>query len=84
MKTSCYEYGWSESRCKSQERFRLEFQRGLARYWAGHRSIAVGFGIVWEKTLEQVPLDDDLQATAYRELVHWARTAELFTPLQSR
>ncbi len=65
--------------CKSQERFRLRFRRRLTDYLFQQGSAAEGFGVVWEKTLAEVPLDDETQAQLYRELIAWAKSDELFT-----
>jgi hypothetical protein len=79
MKTRRYQVCIPDFRRKSQEQFRLQFQRALKLYLGGHQSLAEGFGIVWEETLEKVPLDDDSQARLYRELITWAKGDELFT-----
>ena len=41
--------------------------------------MAEGFGVIWEKTLDEVPVDDDAQGELYRELIDWARSDRLFT-----
>ena len=64
---------------KPQERFRLRFQQRLTDYQLRRGSAAEGFGLVWEKTLEEVPVDDNAQGKLYRELIQWARSDELFT-----
>ena len=79
MNTPGSEIGLRKIRCKSQERFRLHFRRELERFVSGHHSAAEGFGLVWEKTLDAVPLDDSSQAELYRELIHWARSGDIFT-----
>jgi hypothetical protein len=61
------------------ERFRREFQRSLRQYLARHGSVAEGFGLVWEFTLRDVPLEDSQQGQIYWELIQWARGYELFT-----
>ncbi len=66
-------------RRKSHARFRLRFQSRMAEYLAGAGSAAEGFGIVWEKTLEEFPLSDPDQAELYRELILWAKSDDLFT-----
>ncbi len=43
-------------------------------------SAAEGFGLMWERTLDEVPLDDIQQARAYHQLLAWAKSDELFTP----
>ena len=74
MKSPGHEWGF-----KPQERFRLQFQQRLTDHQLRQGSVAEGFGIVWEKTLEQVPVDDTAQGKLYRELIQWARSDELFT-----
>jgi hypothetical protein len=64
---------------KPQERFRSRFQRRLTEYRSSTASTAEGFGLIWEQTLEEVPLDDDAQGQLYREMINWARSDELFT-----
>lgn len=44
-----------------------------------HDCAAEGFGLAWEQTLDEVPLDDAAQAEVYWELIRWARSNELFT-----
>ena len=62
-----------------QAQFRLCFQRALILYLLHGGSAADGFGPLWEKTLEQVPVDDEAQGELYRELISWAKSDELFT-----
>jgi hypothetical protein len=45
-------------RCNPKQLFRLRFQRSLTDLLCHNGSVAEGFGIFWEKTLERVPLDD--------------------------
>ena len=68
----------------SQERFRLCFKKTLQEYLARDGSTAKGFGIAWEKTSEQVPLDETVQGALYRELLGWASDEELFTGPKQR
>jgi hypothetical protein len=65
--------------CNPKQLFRLRFQRSLTDFLVRNGSVAEGFGIVWEKTLEGVPLDDKAQGEAYRDLLSWAKSDELFT-----
>ena len=65
--------------CKAQRHFQLRFQRQLCEYLADHSSVAEGFGVVWERTLDEVPLDDMELGQVYRELIEWAQSDELFT-----
>jgi hypothetical protein len=74
MKGSSHKCGF-----KPQECFRLRFQRRLADYHLRQGSAAEGFGVVWEKTLEEVPVDDAAQGRLYRQLIDWARHDKLFT-----
>lgn len=64
---------------KAPERFRLRFQRALQRYASMHGSVARAFGLVLERTLQEVPVDDDTQVRLYWELIRWAKSCELFT-----
>jgi hypothetical protein len=66
-------------RCKFQELFCLAFRRHLRECVARRRSVAEGFGLAWEETIDKVPLDDEEQGRAYQELIVWARTQDLFT-----
>ncbi len=59
--------------------FRFQFQRRLNEYRQRYGSVAEGFGVIWEETLEEVPVDDKIQGELYRELLNWARQAALFT-----
>lgn len=69
----------SDLSCKSQQLFRLHFQRHLINYLLRDGSLAEGFGIVWERTLADVPLDEEKQGDVYRELISWAKSDKLFT-----
>ena len=69
---------------KMKDRFRLQFQQALREYLARHSSTAAGFGQVWERTLEQVPLQEAAQAELYWELLQWARSYDLFTSAEQR
>ncbi len=62
---------------KLSDRFRLFFKRHLADYQAQHGFAPEGFGVAWEKALEQAPVDEQAQAQLYRELIDWAKS-ELF------
>ena len=62
-----------------QHRFRLRFKRQLADFQLRHGSTAEGFGVMWEKTLDELPVDDDAQGQLYRELINWAMSDKLFT-----
>ena len=64
---------------KSHQRFTLRFQRQLAEYQSRKGSAAEGFGLVWEQTLQEVPLDEETQCELYRELIDWAMSDKLFT-----
>ena len=63
--------------CKSQEAFRVQFQRRLRERLNWGYTLAEGFGPAWENALEQVPLEDEEQGLAYRQLIEWARTDAL-------
>jgi hypothetical protein len=63
----------------NRERFRWHFQRRLREYLARHGSVAEGFGPVWERILQEVPVEEAEQAELYWELIQWARGYELFT-----
>ena len=60
--------------------FRFEFQRRLTEYRQRYGSVAEAFGVSWEETLAEVPVDNITQGELYRELLNWARNPELFTP----
>jgi hypothetical protein len=64
--------------CIAVERFRLRFQQRLTDYLLRNGSVAKGFGVMWEKTLEETPMDDDAQGDLYRELITWAKSDEVF------
>jgi hypothetical protein len=65
--------------CKTKDRFRLQFQHGLREYLARHSCAAEGFGLVWQRTLQEVPLHEAAQAEVYWELIQWARSYDLYT-----
>ena len=65
--------------CNSRTRFRLQFQQGLREYLARNDSTVQAFAAVWEKTLEQVKIEQAEQPELYWELIQWARSYDLFT-----
>jgi hypothetical protein len=67
-----------------KERFRLQFQQGLREHLARHAYTAEGVGLVWERTLGEVPLQEPAQAELYWELMQWARSYDLFTSAEQR
>ena len=63
----------------SCHRFRAHFTRELARCARAQQSLAESFGVVFDETLDRIPLDEDEQSHLYRELLTWAKqSAELF------
>jgi hypothetical protein len=73
---------WGGDCCKSHALFRLRFEMRLRKLLERGYSVAEGFGPAWEWALEEAPLEEDEQGSVYRELIHWAGTAKLFTPGQ--
>jgi hypothetical protein len=61
------------NRCKPHERFRLRFQQLLGEYSIRRSSVAEGFGLAWERALEEVALPAREQGPVYRELLAWAK-----------
>ncbi len=76
MNPDCTQGRWRLNEC-----FRLRFQRQLADYWSRHGSAAEGFGVIWEQTLTEVPVDELAQGQLYRELIDWAKNGEISTVL---
>src|SRR5262249_39954694 len=63
----------------TRKRFRAHFTRELARCVREHFSIAESFGLVFEQTLDRIPLNEDEQRHLYWELLLWAKeSTELF------
>ncbi len=62
------------------EQFLRQFQRNLLDHVARYSSIAESFGVVWEQTLEAVPLDQRMQGQLYRELIAWAKGPQAKIP----
>src|SRR5262245_34903409 len=77
---ACY----AQSKYRLNDYFRLRFQGRLTEYRSQHGSAAKGFGLVWEKTLEEVPVDDVAQGQLYRGLIKWAKRQELYAILNER
>lgn len=69
----------SALRQQPKDRFRLQFQQRLRAYLARHRSAPEAFGLVWERTLKEIRLDETAQMQVYWELVNWAMRYEFFT-----
>ncbi len=63
------------------ECFRVRVQRRLADDWSQRGFAAEAFGVVWERTLAEVPVDDQAQGQLYRELINWAKNGEISTVL---
>jgi len=79
MKSDVHQGGFSPV-----QSFRLAFQQRLSEYRKRYGSLAEGFGVVWEKTMEEFPVADEEQGELYRELLSWARDTELFSVMRSR
>ena len=56
------------------EEFRNHFQRSLKKCVAKGFSVEDSFGIVWEETLERIPLRDSEYGKLYEQLIAWAKT----------
>ncbi len=65
--------------CKSQRQFYLRFQQRLLGLLDRGYTVAEGFGPAWEKTLDELPLEDGEQPQVYWDLIRWAKSDELFT-----
>jgi hypothetical protein len=72
MHTLCGDIELGASRGQ-KTRFCSEFKQKMRRRLARRLSAAEEFGIVWQKTLDQVPLEDLEQAEVYWALIKWAR-----------
>jgi len=55
------------------EEFRTHFQRSLRKCVAKGFSVEESFGIVWEETLEAIPLSDSEYGKLYEQLIAWAK-----------
>ena len=55
------------------EEFRNHFQRSLRKCVAKGFSVEDCFGIVWEETLEIIPLNDAEYGKLYEQLIAWAK-----------
>lgn len=58
---------------ESTEEFRTQFQRSLKKCVAKGFSVEECFGVVWEETLERIPLSDSQFRKLYEELIGWAK-----------
>jgi hypothetical protein len=65
------------------ERFRLRFQQRLTDHLLREGSAAEGFGLMWEKTLEEIPVDEEAQGDLYQGLINWVKSDELFATSQA-
>jgi len=70
--------------CNPQQAFCLRFKRRIRELLALDHSAAESFGVVWERTLDEVSLDDDGQAEIYWELIEWAGAEQLSTGARAR
>jgi hypothetical protein len=73
MHTPCGDIDLGEGRDTQKARFSLVFKRRLRGLLSRQGCAAEGFGIVWEQTLEEVPLDAPDQGEVYWELIGWAK-----------
>jgi hypothetical protein len=62
-----------------KDRFRLQFQRALREHLARAHAGPEAFRVIWERTLEQVSLDETEQADLYWELIQWSASYDSFT-----
>ena len=58
-----------------KEQFRARFQRALALCVSYGFCIEESFGMVFNETLDEVPMSDKEQAELYEELIRWAKRA---------
>lgn len=68
---------------KTSQLFCLRFQFLLTAYLCAGGSVEEGFGVVWERTVAEVPLADEEQGRVYVKLLAWGKSDELFTAPQS-
>ena len=57
----------------TRHRFRAHFTRELATCVRQRCSIAESFGVVFDETLDRIPLHEDEQSQLYRELLTWVK-----------
>src|SRR5438552_18649348 len=66
----------------SRQRFRAQFATVLTACVRRHFSVEESFGLVFDETLDQIPLTESEQRHLYKELLQWAREApELLQPV---
>jgi len=64
---------------QSIESFRVQFQHRLREHLARESSAPEAFQLAWDRTIQDVGLQEGAQAPLYWELVNWARSYDLFT-----
>ncbi len=74
MHTSCGHLESSDLAGRLKARFCSAFQRKLRDALSRDGSAAENFGIVWQETLERVPLEEPDQAEVYWKLIEWAKS----------
>ena len=75
MHAPCGDIELGASRYELKTRFSSVFKQKLRQLLCHQGSAAVEFGIVWQQTLDHVPLDELDQAGVYRELIEWTKAA---------
>jgi hypothetical protein len=75
MHAPCGDIELGPSRYELKTRFSSVFKQKLRQLLSHHGSAAVEFGIVWQQSLDQVPLDELDQAEVYWELIDWTKAA---------
>ncbi|HYE31291.1 MAG TPA: hypothetical protein VEH27_07685 [Methylomirabilota bacterium] len=56
-----------------KEQFRLRFQRSIGLCVRHGFCIEESFGMIFNETLDEVPLAEEDQAALYEEMIRWAK-----------
>ena len=63
----------ARSRKPAKDEFRQRFQRSLRACLRKGFSVEECFGLVWEETLDLIPLPEPEQGPLYEEMIQWAK-----------
>jgi len=66
----------------SRGRFRARFTKALLASVRRRLSVEESFAVIFEQTLQEIPLTESEQTQLYKEMLQWAKeSADLFPPI---
>lgn len=65
---------------EAKDEFQQRFQRALLRCIAKRFSMEECFGLIWEETLQDIPLPEDAHREVYERMISWAKSIQELDP----